>query len=217
MTDRQWQYLLAAAAFFACGLNTEARAQDSGEVERPIYPVEFKDDPRFPGGKSAFIHGAADATGYRFIVEGTQLEEPIAVTVLTQNSGEAIKAVIVKDNWDAPEREGTTAESGRVDFRFRTYDGFKIGLSSDTPTDYQLIVWVGEPLPVEIPSIAVPASAFQGAAATSTTEVPTASGDDGGSSRGGIALSWLELGLMLAVLALGGAFVALLVTRRKSN
>ncbi len=208
MTNRQWHYLFAAAAFFVCGLSTEARAQDSGEEKRPIYPVEFKDDPRFPGGKSAFIHGTADAIGYRFVVEGTELEEPIAVTVLTQNSGEAIKAVIVKDNWDAPEREASTAESGRADFRFRTYDGFKIGLSSDTPTDYQLIVWIGAPLPVEIPSIAVPASAFQGATPVS---------GDPPASRGGIALSWLELGLMLAVLAMGGAFVALLVTRRKSN
>ena len=73
------------------------------------------------------------------------------------------------------------------------------------PTRYELVVWVGDEIKIEPKSIAVAASEYAepdmaGNARSSTGNPDEASARE--SSRGGVTLTWLELGLMLVVVVM---------------
>lgn len=186
------------------GANAEAGA-------RQTLQIEVQNDTRLPDGKSAFIEGTTDAIGQKFLLEGTEVTQPIIVGVYTEHPDDDVRVQIVKDHWDRPEREASTAGSGKAEFEFRTFDGFKLNISAPQETAYQLVVWVGNEPPLAIPSIASPASTFTDPAASANADR-----DGPSASHAGISLSPLELALIGMLVLVGGVLVALLVRRKSS-
>lgn len=176
--------------------------------ERSLMQIEVKPDERIPKGKSAFIHGETDAIGDKFLVEGIDVMQPVYVGVYTKNADDKIRVRIVKDNWDKAEREENTDSTGKAEFTFRTYDGFKIGIDAKEDTEYQIVVWVGDESSDDVPAIAVPASDY--------VERQDKTNPDGNSKSDEVSFSYLELGLIgLVFLLLVGSGVAFMLLRKK--
>jgi len=204
---------MVSLLFAVASANTRAQEEDNAEPQ--FVQLDLKPDERMPPGKAAFMQGEADQLGHRFLVEGTELSQPISVSVLTQYPEDKVRVRVVKDDWDAPERDEETGANKRVEFTFRTFEGFKLWITAEKPTEYQLVVWIGDPVEAPLPSIAVPASKFvegQSAAPKPGDDEPAA---NVGTQPGKISLSTLELGLIVTLLLLGGAFAAFLLMRRK--
>jgi hypothetical protein len=201
-------FLRLALFGLLASLGVVAYGQESaGASEGPqMWGVELEPTTDFPDGKAKYLQGEADSVGQRFKLEGTELDQPILVSVLTRDPADKVRVRIVKDDWDKPERDQSTAGATRLDFAFRTFDGFKVWVTADKPTEYQLIVWVGDPVDEPLPAVAVPASTF--------VEKPGASGP----SRGGVTFSPLELALAGALaLVLIGLVVFALMRRKESS
>ncbi|MEO8160736.1 MAG: hypothetical protein ABI588_04895 [Arenimonas sp.] len=182
-----------------------AQAQDA--PERTIFDIQLKEDARLAGGKSAFLEGQTNPYGQQFQVLGTQLQQPIAVGLYTPDPSRPLKLRITKGSFDEPLRELETGADGRIDLKFRTYDGFKLWVTATEPSDYQLVVWVGNEMAVHPPRVVIPASEYAAAAAGSTAGM-------GGLLAG---RSRLEIGmgiaLLLVVVVLGFVFLS----RRKNS
>ncbi len=205
MNRHTWRHALLTTLLIA-GLGT-ALAQDEEDNKPVVYDIELKPDTRMDGGVSAFLQGGTDETGTRFQVKESQLMQPVSVGVYTRTPNEHLRLRVVKDDWSKPVRDVTT-ENGRVDLNFRTYDGFKLWVTADTPTEYQLVVWMGEEQVPQLPAVAVPASEYrEPATAAAAASSPAA----------GHSFSTLELALigMLALLFIGGG--AFFLGRRKSS
>lgn len=196
--------VLLCAVVLAIGITTPAFADDP---VRTIYDIELQPDARIHGGKSAFLQGTATPYGHQFQVQGTELDQPIAVGLYTRDPSHPLKLRVVKDSFKEPVREEQTDADGRIDLRFRTYDGFKLWVAAEQPTDYQLVVWVGDEMPSAAPPppAVVPASEYVEPPASAKAPV---AGMDGGWSKREIAMAAV-LGLVLLI---GGGMLFL---RRK--
>ncbi len=196
--------VLLCAAVLAIGITTPAFADDP---VRTIYDIELQPDARIHGGKSAFLQGTATPYGHQFQVQGTELDQPIAVGLYTKDPSHPLKLRVVKDSFKEPVREEQTGADGRIDLRFRTYDGFKLWVAAEQPTDYQLVVWVGNEMPSAAPPppAVVPASEYVEPPASAKSPV---AGSGGGWSKREMAMA-AALGLMLLI---GGGMLFL---RRK--
>ena len=196
--------VLLCAAVLAIGITTPAFADDP---VRTIYDLELQPDARIHGGTTAFLQGTATPDGHQFQVQGTELDQPIAVGLYTRDPSHPLKLRVVKDSFKEPVREEQTDADGRIDLRFRTYDGFKLWVAAEQPTDYQLVVWVGDEMPSAAPPppAVVPASEYVEPPASAKAPV---AGMDGGWSKREIAMAAV-LGLVLLI---GGGMLFL---RRK--
>lgn len=196
--------VLLCAAVLAIGITTPAFADDP---VRTIYDIELQPDARIHGGKSAFLQGTATPYGHQFQVQGTELDQPIAVGLYTRDPSHPLKLRVVKDSFKEPVREEQTGADGRLDLHFRTYDGFKLWVAAEQPTDYQLVVWVGDEIPAAAPPppAVVPASEYVEPLASA--KAPTA-GTGGGWSKREMGMAAI-LGLVLLI---GGGMLFL---RRK--
>lgn len=153
--------LLLACVLAAAWLSpaAPATAQDDDQV-RTVYDIELKQDPRIATGRSAFLKGTATPYGHQFQVEGTALDEPISVGLYAADPSRPLRMRVVKDSFGEPVREVQTDADGRAEVNFRTYDGFKLWVSAPEPTDYQLVVWVGDEIVETPPAAAIPASEY---------------------------------------------------------
>lgn len=173
--------------------------------EHVIFDIELQQDARLQGGKSAFLEGQTNPFGQQFQVAGTELQQPIAVGLYTRDPNHPLRLRIAKGSLDEPVREVETDANGRIDLKFRTYDGFKLWVTADEPSDYQLVVWVGNELPVQPPRAVIPASKYEAA---------IASGESGPGAAatlrsGAFGLSRLEMFLgvgLVLVLVMAGFF-----------
>lgn len=173
-----------------------AIAQNDAEPEaRSLMQIEVKADDRIPEGKSAFIQGQADKLGDKYLVEGIEIAQPIHVGVFTEHAGDKVRVRIIKDDWGKAEQEQSTNGTSKAEFKFRTFDNFKIWVTADQETPYQLMVWIGDELEISQPSIAVPASEY-------VEPKENASNKNNANSSGGVSFSYLELGLIGVVLLL---------------
>ena len=144
-------------ALMAMAHSGPARADDP---VRTIYNIELEPDARIQGGKSAFLQGTATPYGHQFQVLGTELDQPISVGLYTRDPSHPLRLRLVKDSFKEPVREVQTDANGRIDLHFRTYDGFKLWVAASDPTDYQLVVWVGDERVAAPPPVVVPASEY---------------------------------------------------------
>lgn len=200
--------MLAAALCMAALTLGAACPAFADDPVRTIYDIELQPDARIHGGKSAFLQGTATPYGHQFQVQGTELDQPIAVGLYTRNPAHPLRLRIVKDSFMHPERELQTDTNGRIDLHFRTYDGFKLWIAASEPTDYQLVVWVGDEMThaTEPPAV-VPASEYV---------EPAMSGNAAAAGTTGSGWSKREMGLAAIlglVLLIGGGMLFL---RRKS-
>lgn len=197
-----------AALLFAATLSAGAVGPAfADDPVRTIYDIELQADARIHGGKSAFLQGTATPYGHQFQVQGTELDQPIAVGLYTRDPSHPLKLRVVKDSFKEPVREEQTDADGRIDLHFRTYDGFKLWVAAEQPTDYQLVVWMGDERPAAAPPppAVVPASEY--VEPPTSARAPAAGMGDGWSKR--------EMGLAIVlglVLLIGGGMLFL---RRK--
>lgn len=199
---RQARILAFLLATLACAV--VAHADEAGD--RPIAKLELTVDSRFHDGKVALMQGTADAAGDRFELPNTDLTQPIAVDVYTRGApAGAVRLRVGKGDWSSPARDGTTDATGRVGFRFRTYDGVKFWVTADTPTPYQIIVWSGAPIELPPPSFATPMSVY-------VQRHPDAVPTESASSIGHTALLAV-IALLVMVMAI--VIVVLVAKRRK--
>lgn len=204
---------IAALLFSALGAN--ATAQEEGEAP-PVQTIELQADDRVPNGKASFLQGETDSAGRRFLVEATEVMQPITVAVYTQKPEDDVRLQIVKGDWAKPVREARTGDTRIAEFNFRTFDGFNIRVDAEHPTEYQLVVWVGDELAVNQPSIAVPASEYVEPAGGNTNAAAGREQKSEASSGGGVSLSYLELALIIALVAMAAVFAVVLLRRKKS-
>ncbi len=206
-----------AVALLATGLGTQVHAQDKASEDPPMIRIEVEPDARMPGGKSAFLQGETEGADQWFIVEDTDVMQPISVGVYTRDPKDEVRLRIVKDNWDKPEREANTGGSGKAEVYFRTFDNFKIGVDAETPTEYQLVVWVGDEVQMTPPAIAVPASDYVEPSAGTANGRDAASSANPDGKSGAVSLSYLEVGLLALLLAIGVGFATVKLSRRGKN
>lgn len=178
--------------------------------EREIFGIELHEDARLAGGKSAFLQGQTNPYGQQFSVPGTQLQQPIAVGLYTPDPAHPLKLRLTKGSFDEPIREVETDADGRIDLKFRTYDGFKLWVSAARPSDYQLVVWVGDEIALHPPAAVIPETEY---AASLAADGPAARA---GSILGGAGLSRLQIGLGLALVALIVVIGLFFLSRRKN-
>ncbi len=154
----RFRVFAALLALLACSAVLHA---GDAPGDSPATTLTLAEDPLIPQGKGVLMKGVADATGDRYELPDTDLLQPIAVFVYTRGApAGAVRLRVGKGDWSKPSRDGTTDASGRVVFRFRTYDGVKILVSADTPTPYQLFVWSDKALDFQPPPFSTPMSAY---------------------------------------------------------
>lgn len=215
-TFLNWRTCIAMALLFAVQA-PQVHAQDEEAEESPVLQIDVEPDARMPGGKSAFLRGETERTAQWFMVEGTDVLQPISVGVYTRDPDDRVRVRIVKDDWEKPEREASTAGSGKAEMYFRTFDNFKIGVDAETPTEYQLVVWVGDEVQMTPPAIAVPASEYVEPATNAEGERVVGASANPQKKAGGVSLSYLEIALMALLLAIGVGFAAVKLSRRNKN
>lgn len=201
---------LITALLLAGSASVHARAPAEEPAGFTLFGLELTPKDDFPNGNATYLEANADAQGQRYSLTGTELDQPILVSVLTRNASDKVRVRIVKDDWDAPDRDVSTAGGKRLDMGFRTFDGFKLWVTADKPTDYQLIVWVGDAMEIALPPIAQPASTFVQKPGVAVAEEPASE-----TSKSGLSLSYLELALGGALLLMIAGLLMFLLMRRK--
>jgi len=144
-----------------------ARAEDA-----PAFKLELKDAPDLPSGKVATVQGTAKPAGDKFFVDSVGVMQPVVITLIAQNKGDAIKIVLGKQRWDEDLKEATTGPDGQVTLKLRTQGEVRMTVSAADKKKYWLVVWVGAEV---LPQLA-PAVLRGGAAATSSKTSPVVAG-----------------------------------------
>lgn len=187
---RATAFLLAFALVLAGG----AAAQD------PPAPNIIRLDPKpmegLRAGRAVVVKGKAGPDGHRFLVEGVTALMPVTVLLRPVERGGEVRLQVSKYAWNQPLREGET-DGDILTLKFRTEGEFQATVLADEPTEYRLLVWIGDEAKPELRPVVVKASEFEG-------------GDEGG---GGSIVLWVIAGL----LGLGVLLLAVLVLRRKTS
>lgn len=177
------------AGFLVLAGGVAAQAEPPRAIRLEPKPMEG-----LRSGKAVVVKGKAGPGGHRFVVEGVTAMMPVTVLLRPVNRGEDVRVRISKYGWNQPLREeGTDGDIATV--KFRTEGEFQATVLADTPTDYRLLVWVGEESKPPMRPVVVKASEFE---------------PDGGG--GGSLVLWVIAGL----LGLGVVLLAVLVLRRKT-
>jgi hypothetical protein len=121
-----------------------AASPSRADDEKPAYKLNLKPAEGLPNGKVATLQGTANPAGDKFFVESVGVLQPVVVTLVAKNKGDAIKLVLAKQRWDEDLRHGTTGPDGMVTFKLRTQGELRMVVSGDGDKPYNLIVWVGD-------------------------------------------------------------------------
>ncbi|MEO6104147.1 MAG: hypothetical protein ABIP44_10985 [Pseudoxanthomonas sp.] len=198
--SRPWLRVALLACLSFTGVGAAAQDVPASEEGPTLFGVELQPTDDFPNGKAQYLQARANPTGQQYKVDDIGLDQPILVSVLTRDPADVVRVRLTKISFDEPDRDAMTTGATRLDFGFRTFDGFKIWVTADKPTEYQLIVWAGDPIVEALPPLAIPASKYVEPTAASGS--PAAA--TGNPAAGGITFSRLEL-------ALGGMLLLLIV------
>lgn len=123
---------------------------EASETDAPMQKLELAPDPEL-GGQSVLVTGTADPIGQRYQVTKVDVMSPIVVKVLADDIAKPIQVSLHRVIWQAEDATGTTGPEGVFDFTGRIDDEFGIWLRADEPSAYHLLVWIGDPVPVEVP------------------------------------------------------------------
>ena len=186
------------------------QAQDA--PEHTIFNIELQEDARLAGGRSAFLEGTTNPFGQQFQVFDTQLQEPIAVGVYALDPTRPVQLRITKGSFDEPLHELETDADGRIDLKFRTYDGFKLWVSAVEASDYQLVVWVGNEIAVHPPRAVISANEY------ATTDAKAGAAGSANAPGGILAdYSLLEIILSIALLVMLLVVGLVFLSRRNAS
>lgn len=189
------RHVLRATAVFASllapGLAPAARADEGTEV------VELRLDEK----PVVVIDGVAGPRGHYFVMREMALLQPITVTLVGARRSEVAVAV-VKDAWDAVEREASSRDGRPCELRFRTEGDVGLVVWADHfPSQFRLAVSVSDAVappaltPMERPGLLARLAAGSGVSG----RLPEASSP--------LSLAYLLVGSAGVLLLAGLAFV----------
>ena len=136
-----WRATLAAAG---CALTFTALAED------PAWKLDLKPDPSLPNGRVAIVKGASTGEAQHFLIENAFVLQPIVLTLVAENPGDALKLVLGKDRWDENLREAATGSDGKAIVKLRTQGEVRMTVSGEAGKPYYLIAWVGDEVKPEL-------------------------------------------------------------------
>ena len=112
-----------------------AAAQDASAPEEgaKLYGVELEPKDDFPDGKAQYLEARADATGQQYKVAGTELDQPILVSVLTGDPADVVRVRLTRISSDGPDSDQTTTGATRLDSGFRPFHGLRRWVPAGTP------------------------------------------------------------------------------------
>jgi hypothetical protein len=154
----------------------------------PAWKLDLKADPSLPNGRVAIVKGASRSEGEHFFIENAFVLQPVVVTLVAENPGDALKLVLGKDRWDENLREASTGPDGKAIMKLRTQGEVRMTVSGDGAKPYYLIAWVGDEVKPDLAPVVTPMSDYVKTHPTSLFDNP--------------ALLWG--GGVLLVIALGG-------------
>lgn len=99
--------------------------------------------------------GTAGPQGVRFVAENLSILQPVVVTVLAKNADDDVRVRLSKYRYDEADRSGTTKGKGMYTTRLRTQGDLKVVVAAPQPTPFQLVVWAGEEIQPEVPSVVI--------------------------------------------------------------
>lgn len=170
-------YVIALCAVFA--LSPALSAQSSSPKS---YRLQLTAHKQISPGKAALVQGTASSAGDRFFVEHLSIIQPVMVTLITQDPNDDVKLQLSKYRFDVGDKTASTKGSGRASIKLRTQGEMKIVVSGAEAKKYQLVVWAGDELKPEPPTVVLKG------------------GTSGGSSRTGWVLG--GVGVVVAILLL---------------
>ena len=127
-------------------------------LDEKIKPTELKlteytsKDPRMKG-KVAVAEVTQKNDSLYFFVKGISIFSPVIILVESMDKTEKLNVSLHKNTWNAVEVSGETGSDGTWSKTFTTAGdvGIKIG-TKKFPTKYQVVVWVGDEVDVQMPS-----------------------------------------------------------------
>lgn len=127
-----------------------------------IEPYEIKLKPYNPAsGQSELAKGMMgyldinqDQDTAYFFVKGISIFSPVFVNVSSSDPAEKVKVQLHKINWERTLKSGTTDGKGNWNDSFKTEGDFGIMvIPQSLPTNYTLLVWAGDEVKSELPSV----------------------------------------------------------------
>ncbi len=131
-------------------LSTGISAQSSSPRS---YRLQLKASDALPAGKAAFVQGTSSPAGDRFFVENLSIIQPVVVTVISRNPDDDVKLQLSKYRFDTFDKTASTKGSGRASIKLRTQGEMKIVVSGAGASQYQMVVWAGDELKPEPPTV----------------------------------------------------------------
>jgi len=119
-------------------------------AEDPAWKLDLKPDPSLPNGRVAIVKGASTGEGQHFLIENAFVLQPIVLTLVAENPGDALKLVLGKDRWDENLREASTGPDGKAIVKLPTQGEVRMTVSGDPGKPYYLIAWVGDEVKPEL-------------------------------------------------------------------
>ncbi len=144
--------LIAMLALVGGGQDATAQPLEIGEIEAPVEELALEPDTDL-GGRLAVVQGSADAEGRRYYAVDIRVMSPTVIAVFADDPAKPIEVSLHRTVWNRPEASGTTDAEGNYEFTGRLESTVGIWLKAEEPSDYHLMLWVGDPVPVEVPPI----------------------------------------------------------------
>ena len=139
--------LLIGSAFAASAQPMELQQSDA-----PLEELKLAPDDEL-GGRSALVQGTADALGVRYYALKIDVMSPTVIRVFADDPAMPVKVSLHRHLWDKPDAEAETDSEGNYEFTGRLDDTIGIWLKAEEPSAFHLMVWTGDPVPVEVPPI----------------------------------------------------------------
>ncbi len=134
------------------GREADAQPLEVGRIAAPMEELTLEPDTDL-GGRLAVVQGTADAEGRRYYAVNIRVMSPTVIAVFADDPARPIEVSLHRSVWNRPEASGTTDAEGNYEFTGRLESTVGIWLKAEQPSDYHLMLWVGEPVPVEVPPI----------------------------------------------------------------
>ncbi len=144
--------LIAMLALVGSIRHAAAQPLEVDEIKAPVEELALEPDTDL-GGRLAVVQGSADAEGRRYFAVKIHVMSPTVIAVFADDPAKPIQVSLHRSVWNRPDASGTTDAEGNYEFTGRLESTVGIWLKAEQPSDYHLMVWVGDPVPVEVPPI----------------------------------------------------------------
>lgn len=127
--------------------------EDVKPVKLELHKFNPSSNPKAKGSLNITNVTQVKDTLYYF-VSGISIYSPVYVIVSSKEADKKLDIRLCKMNWNNPDRSGSTNSSGIWSDKFKTETDFGIMvIAREKPSDYSLMVWVGDEAKFELPTV----------------------------------------------------------------